>query len=78
MIRKRKHGAPHPLIYDFVKARHRRGISQQAVSEGIGRSRDTVTRWETGSSDPGLTGFIAAVEALGCKVVIIDPEEPQP
>lgn len=50
--------------------RTRRGMTQEFVAESLGISRQAVSKWENGSSEPSTTNLIAIANLYG-----IEPEE---
>ncbi len=45
--------------------RRRQGLSQDALAAKIGRHPITLSRWETGERNPGLTDLVIWAHALG-------------
>ncbi|MBQ7828265.1 MAG: helix-turn-helix domain-containing protein [Clostridia bacterium] len=45
--------------------RKKKGLSQEALAEMIGVSRQAVSKWETGEAVPDITNFAALAAALG-------------
>lgn len=48
------------------KLRMQRGLSQEALSEALGVSRISVSRWETGVTLPDLFTFKRICDYFGC------------
>ena len=57
-----------PLAKSIRAARERRGISQQAVADHIGVSRQSVTHWETGKNLPSTEHLMEVCAFLGTSV----------
>ena len=58
-------------ISDRIQSlRKARGISQEELADKIGVSRQAVSKWEKGQSDPSTTNLIALA-----KIFDITPEE---
>ena len=45
-----------------------RNMTQEFVAESLGVSRQAVSKWESGASDPSTTNLIALAKLLGVKV----------
>ena len=43
-------------------------MTQEFVAESLGVSRQAVSKWESGASDPSTTNLIALAKLLGVKV----------
>ena len=56
------------VIPQFVKQRHKLGISQMDLDEKIGVARGLVSKWEVGIRKPSGYLFCAWAEALGCEL----------
>lgn len=54
----------------IVKLRKEAGYSQEVFSEKLGISRQAVSKWENGTSDPSTSNLIALA-----KLFKISPEE---
>lgn len=54
-------------IRDF---RQRRGMTQEFVAESLGVSRQAVSKWESGRSDPSTSNLLALSRLFG-----VSPEE---
>lgn len=54
-------------IGEFIR-RHRayRGLTQEELASHIGVKFITVSRWETGKTEPTITQMINILEVLGC------------
>ena len=50
--------------------RRDRGFSQEDLAERLGVSRQAVSKWETGTSDPSTSNLLALAKLYG-----ISPEE---
>ena len=50
---------------NIQRLRHEKGLSQEAVAEKIGVSRQTVAKWENGESMPNLDLAAVLAEVLG-------------
>lgn len=68
---------PEKILY----CRKRAGLSQEALAERLGVSRQAVSKWETGEALPETNKLAALAEALGVSVDWLlsedEPEEPQ-
>lgn len=51
-------------------ARKRRGLTQQAVAEAAGVTRQSIVNLETGRSNPQLTTVVAALRVLGLRLEV--------
>lgn len=49
----------------FAMARKKKGISQEELGKMVGVSRDTIRRWEKGTTTPTLQQIIKVANALG-------------
>ena len=54
----------------LAELRRERGFSQEGLAEQLGLSRQAVSKWESGRSDPSTTNLIALAKLFG-----IEPEE---
>ena len=52
------------------EGRDRLGMSQEALAERLGVSRQAVSKWESGQSDPSTTNLLALAKLFGVR-----PEE---
>lgn len=57
------------------EARERLGISQETLAEQVGVSRQAVSKWEMGNTEPSLENLRALSEVLN---VDLSPQEPAP
>ncbi len=68
---------PEKILY----CRKRAGLSQEALAERLGVSRQAVSKWETGEALPETNKLAALAERLGVSVDWLlsedEPEEPQ-
>ena len=48
----------------LLSARRNRGMSQEALAEKIGVSRQAVSKWETGDAQPDYAKLVALADAL--------------
>ena len=55
----------------LVKARKEKGYNQEELAERIGVSRQAVSKWETGDSQPALAQLIALADALDISLDIL-------
>lgn len=62
--------------------RKRSGMSQEALAERVGVSRQAVSRWELGDTTPEVGKLMALAEAFGITTDQLlsgkEPEEPSP
>ena len=62
----------------IVYCRKRAGLSQEALAEKIGVSRQAVSKWETGDAEPELNKIRLLCEAFGVSADwLLSEEEPQ-
>lgn len=52
----------------LYECRRRMGLSQEQLAEQVGVSRQTVSKWETGTSTPELEKLIALSQCFGITV----------
>ena len=62
----------HPLMKQLFVARKQKGISYHELSLTIGLDLDTFYRWFRNKRMPKLDNFIAAADALGFDVVLVE------
>lgn len=68
----------------LIAARKAKGLSQEALAEALGVSRQAVSKWETGESRPDLDNLIALCEQLELSMEYLcfgkaaQPEQPEP
>lgn len=64
----------------LVKLRKEKGISQEALAEVIGVSRQAISKWETGATQPEMSNIIRLCEILEISPNVLfgqeEPEEP--
>ena len=48
--------------------RQRRGITQEQLAEELDVSRQSVSKWESGASDPSTANLLALAELYGVSV----------
>jgi len=64
----------------LVKLRKEKGISQEALAEVIGVSRQAISKWETGATQPEMSNIIRLCEILEVSPNVLfgqeEPEEP--
>ena len=69
------------LSEKILYCRKRAGLSQEALAERLGVSRQAVSKWETGEALPETNKLAALAEALGVSVDWLlsedEPEEPR-
>ena len=69
------------LSEKILYCRKRAGLSQEALAERLGVSRQAVSKWETGEALPETGKLAALAAALGVTVDWLlseaEPEEPQ-
>lgn len=62
----------------LVKLRKEKGISQEALAEVIGVSRQAISKWETGATQPEMSNIIRLCEILEVSPnVLFGQEEPK-
>ena len=49
----------------IFKLRKERGLSQEALAEQIGTTRQAVSKWETGTADPSTSNLLALAKLFG-------------
>ncbi len=69
----------------IINARRQKGLTQEAMAESIGVSRQAVSKWETGESKPDVDKLIALCQTLELTMDYLclgadspSPEEAQP
>lgn len=60
-----------PLVAELAAARTTRRWSQDGLSDAIGVAKNSLSRWETGASTPGLAMLRAWAGALGYDLVLV-------
>ena len=53
------------LGQNIQTARKAKGMSQEALAEKIGVSRQAVSKWESGASDPSTSNLLALAKLYG-------------
>jgi transcriptional regulator with XRE-family HTH domain len=48
--------------------RKKKGLSQEKLAELLGCSRQTITRWETGSREPRVSDLLKIASVLDCTI----------
>lgn len=61
----------------LLEIRKTRGMSQEALAEKIGVSRQAVSKWETGEAQPDYAKLIALADALEVSLDYLCGREPQ-
>lgn len=61
----------------LLEIRKNRGMSQEALAEKIGVSRQAVSKWETGDAQPDYTKLVALADALEVSLDYLCGREPQ-
>ena len=61
-------GAARAIPGQLAAARKSAGMSQDQVAAALGVARETVSRWERGTTSPTLTEFACWAAAVGCRV----------
>ena len=56
------------LADKIITLRKKNGWSQEELAEQLQVSRQSVSKWESGASDPSTTNLIALAKLLGVKV----------
>lgn len=69
-VRAEKSGIKKSLGETLKAHRIRCGMTQEFVAEAVGVSRQAVSKWETGASDPSTSNLLALAKLFG-----ISPEE---
>ena len=54
------------FIENLKSARESRGLTQKQVSEALGVSDRTYSKWETGETEPGIELICRLAEHYGC------------
>ena len=67
-IRQEKVASAISLGEAIKEHRMSRNMTQEFVAESLGVSRQAVSKWESGASDPSTTNLIALAKLLGVKV----------
>ena len=49
----------------LAELRRERGFSQEGLAEQLGLSRQAVSKWESGASDPSTTNLMALAKLFG-------------
>ena len=52
----------------LVELRKKAGLSQEAVADKLGISRQAVSRWETGEASPDTDNLVALADLYGCSL----------
>jgi predicted transcriptional regulator len=58
------------LEYNIMKLREEKGLSQRQLAKLLNKPQSTITRIETGKTDPRLSTIFDIAKALGKKVKI--------
>ena len=58
------------LSEKILYCRKKAGLSQEALAEKLGVSRQAVSKWETGAADPSTANLLALAKLYG-----VSPEE---
>ncbi len=67
------------LSEKIICCRKKAMLSQEALAEKLGVSRQAVSKWETGESTPDASNLLALAKALGTTVDwLLSPEEAEP
>ena len=53
------------LSEKILYCRKKAGLSQEALAEKLGVSRQAISKWETGASDPSTANLIALAKLFG-------------
>ena len=64
-VRKEKAGMKQSLGETLKKHRIRCKMTQEFVAESLGVSRQAVSKWETGTSDPSTSNLLALAKLFG-------------
>ncbi len=63
------------FIENLTEARKSRGLTQKQVSEALGISDKTYSKWETGENEPNIDALCRLGEVLGCAAADFFAEE---
>lgn len=62
---------------DLIEARRAAGMTQQQLAEAIGKDQGSISRYESGATEPDKDVAMALARALGIDVLaILYPEQP--
>lgn len=67
------------MLYEkIIQCRRKCGLSQEALGEAVGVSRQAVSKWETGDAIPEVTKLVALADVFGVSVdfLVRDGEYP--
>lgn len=64
------------IIRHLVDARRAIGMTQQQLADAMGKSRETISRWETWETWPSLGDAVAWAGWLGCEIAVTGPVTP--
>ena len=53
------------LSEKILYSRKRAGLSQEALADMVGVSRQAVSKWETGTADPSTSNLLALAKLFG-------------
>ena len=56
-------------------ARKAAGLTQEALGEKLGVSRQAVSKWESGASDPSTSNLLALARLYGVSAALVDTEQ---
>lgn len=62
------------MFREYREKRKEKKMSSLDVSERSGMSRGMVSRFENGKNDVSLQNFIKMLNAIKCKIIIVDNE----
>lgn len=60
-------------VRTLTAARRNAGISQAALAARLGKSRETINRWETWATWPSIGDLVAWAAALNCELAVTGP-----
>lgn len=60
--------APPPLVEQLKRRRVAKGLSQEALAAQLGVSRQAVSKWENGDSEPSTANLLALAALYGLSV----------
>lgn len=64
-VRREKEAACRSLGEALKKCRMERNMTQEFVAEALGVSRQAVSKWETGATDPSTSNLLALAKLFG-------------
>lgn len=61
----------HPLIQRARSVRRRKNLSIETLGERAGYHRSTISSWETGAAQPGITAFADYLAGIGLAIELV-------